>query len=119
MADFSRHVAAQLPDADAKALQANPYRDWASALEHLAAHAEQHPLLVVLGEYPELLTHTPELSAVIRAFLDRQGGSSALRLVLCRSAVRTMQEIQHYKAPLYGRFDLTIGGLWQVNCKQN
>ncbi|GAT70831.1 ATPase [Planomonospora sphaerica] len=104
---LSHRVAANAPSST-RDLVSRPFGNWDEALDHLGREAEDEPLLLVLDEFPEMIGRAPELEGVLRAFLDHAHGRTKLRIILCGSAVRTMRAIQEYRAPLYGRFDLTM-----------
>lgn len=86
----------------------NPFRDWRDVFESLTRPTTSRPLLLVLDEFPELVAVSPELPSVIRAAWDRVKPTSMFRLLLCGSAVRTMEEMLDARAPLYGRADLVL-----------
>lgn len=107
LGQLARQVAASVPTG-IRDLHSRPYVDWDDAFEHLAIVAATEPLLLILDEFPDIAATSPELPGVIRAFLDRVGSRSRLRLLLCGSAVRSMQALQEERAALYGRFDLAL-----------
>ncbi len=85
-----------------------PSDSWTNFLEGLAREARAKPLLLILDEFQEGVAAIPELPGLIRALWDDRGGRGKLRILLCGSAMRTMEAMQEERAPLYGRFDVRL-----------
>jgi hypothetical protein len=107
IATLSRQTAAALPDS-MRDLATEPYQAWRDILDHLARAGRDTRILLVLDEFPELIASSPALPGILRAFLDEVHEHTQLRIIFSGSAIRTIDEMREYRAPLYGRFDLTL-----------
>jgi AAA+ ATPase superfamily predicted ATPase len=107
LAELSRRTAEVVPG-NLRDLATDPYDTWRDILDHLAREAQDSPVLLVLDEFPELVASEPALPGVLRAFLDQTQGRTQLRLIFSGSAIRPIEAMRDYRAPLYGRFDLTL-----------
>jgi hypothetical protein len=107
LASLSR-AAESLLGGGVRDLSKRPFVDWDDALEALASAAIDRPILLVLDELPALIKTSPELPSLIRAAWDRLRSRTKLKLLVCGSAVSTMEAIQEERSPLYGRLDLSL-----------
>jgi AAA+ ATPase superfamily predicted ATPase len=101
-------VSSPVLDTGFRDMEARPFVDWQDALETFADASRRSPLLLVLDEFPELLATAPEVASILRAVWDRSSARTKLRIILCGSAVRTMEAMQEERAPLFGRVDLRL-----------
>lgn len=88
-------------------LAARPFTSWDDAFETFAAAAVDEPLVILIDEFPELIQGNPGIESALRAIWERVGNTK-LRLLLCGSAVRTMEALQAERAPLFGRATLRL-----------
>lgn len=107
LAALSR-AAEPLLGGDIRDLTSRPFSDWDDAIETLALAARKRPIVLVLDELPALTEVAPQLPGVLRAVWDRVRSRTELKVLLCGSAVRTMEAMQEERAPLYGRLDLAL-----------
>lgn len=106
--DVLSRAAATVLDDGLRDLNARPFTDWSDALETFGEAARTEPLLLILDEFPELVDATAELPSILRASWDRLRPRTKLRILLCGSAVRTMEAMLEERAPLYGRVDISL-----------
>jgi hypothetical protein len=89
------------------------FQDWEEALRALLALGEgaSDPVPVLLDEVPYLIGTAPELPSVLQTLLSPRGAAARswrTRLILCGSALSTMQGLLAGSAPLRGRAALEL-----------
>jgi AAA+ ATPase superfamily predicted ATPase len=107
LASLSRAVAA-IASGSKRDLLSRPFHDWDDAFDFLATMSASEPLLIVIDEFPELLKSSPDLESALRAIWERIAETCQLRLILCGSALRTMEALQRQDAPLFNRTTLRL-----------
>ncbi len=103
--DNRRHFAAAMAEGLGEPLLATArFDDWETPLRELARRAMGHRLVVVLDEFPYLCGSAPGLPSLLQRFWDHDARDTRLLLVLCGSAVSSMEnEVLAERSPLFGR----------------
>jgi AAA+ ATPase superfamily predicted ATPase len=79
-------------------------RDFAQALDIIAAISKNEKLIFVIDEYPYLAKAEKPFSSVLQKYIDLYFRHSNLMLILCGSAMNFMErQVLGNKSPLYGR----------------
>ena len=80
------------------------YSTWADLLQALAQASQKERLVVVLDEFPYLVSAHPPLASILQRVWDQVLKNSQVMLILCGSYIGMMEEtVLGYHAPLYGR----------------
>ena len=87
-----------------------PLRDWIDAIKFLFGLSKDHPVPVVIDEFPFLVSASPSLPSIIQRELGPGGSGrdSRARLLLCGSAMSVMGGLLAGHAPLRGRAGLEL-----------
>lgn len=80
------------------------YSTWEDLFHTLAQATQKERLVVVLDEFPYLVTAYPPLATILQRVWDQSLKNSQIMLILCGSYIGMMEEtVLGYQAPLYGR----------------
>lgn len=80
------------------------YSTWEDLLYALTQVAQTERLVVVLDEFPYLVTAHPPLATILQRVWDQALKNSQIMLILCGSYIGMMEEtVLGYQAPMYGR----------------
>jgi uncharacterized protein len=80
------------------------YTSWEDIFLALAQSAENERLVVVLDEFPYLVSSHPPIVTILQRVWDQTLRNSQIMLILCGSYIGMMEEtVLGYQAPLYGR----------------
>lgn len=108
------------------------FNQWEEAVNAITGQLRpggRGPATVVIDEFPYLLAHSPELASVLQRRIDTAApGESAVRLIVCGSALSAMAKLLVGSQALRGRasHDLVVGGFdyrqsarfWGINDPQ-
>lgn len=80
------------------------YSTWEDLFNALAHAAQSERLVVVLDEFPYLVTAHPPIATLLQRVWDQTLKNSQIMLILCGSYIGMMEDtVLGYHAPLYGR----------------
>lgn len=80
------------------------YASWEDLFLALARAAQNERLIVVLDEFPYMVTAYPPLASILQRIWDQVLKNTQIMLILCGSYIGMMEEtVLGYQAPLYGR----------------
>jgi AAA+ ATPase superfamily predicted ATPase len=80
------------------------YSTWEDLFQAFAHAAKTERLVVVLDEFPYMVTAHPPLASILQRVWDQTLKTSQVMLILCGSYIGMMEDtVLGYQAPLYGR----------------
>jgi len=80
------------------------YATWEDLFQAIGQAAQTERLIVVLDEFPYLVSAHPPLASILQRVWDQTLKNSQVMLILCGSYIGMMEEtVLGYQAPLYGR----------------
>ena len=89
-------------------LDPEDYPTWRTVFRLLYELRTPEPLVIVLDEFQYLMGTSDGVPSQLNAIHDVHRDDRPFVMVLCGSAVRTMEQLNAGDAPLYGRFARTI-----------
>ena len=80
------------------------YSSWEALFQALGQAAQSERLVVVLDEFPYMVTVHPPLASILQKTWDQTLKNSHIMLILCGSYIGMMEgSVLGYRSPLYGR----------------
>lgn len=80
------------------------YSSWEALFQALGQAAQDERLVVVLDEFPYMVSAHPPLASILQKAWDQVLKNTKIMLILCGSYIGMMEEtVLGYQAPLYGR----------------
>lgn len=80
------------------------YSSWEALFQTLGQAAQKERLVVVLDEFPYMVTAHPPIASILQKAWDQSLKNTNIKLILCGSYIGMMEEtVLGYQAPLYGR----------------
>jgi len=97
---FSKDLAELFED---ETLTQTTLPDWDSFFEYIARKTEEERYIIAIDEFTYIVEQNRSFPSILQDHWDLSLTNTRIFLMICESAVSTMEDIMGHESPLYGR----------------